>query len=53
MTGGGFGGSTVSLVKKDKVKEFIRETGEKYRAAVGYDATFYATSVSDGAREIF
>ncbi len=53
MTGGGFGGSTASLVKKDKVKEFIRETGEKYRAAVGYDATFYATSVSDGAREIF
>lgn len=52
MTGGGFGGSTVSLVKKDKVSDFIHETGEKYRAAVGYGATFYTTSVSDGAREV-
>ena len=31
MTGAGFGGCTVSIVKKDKVKEFIEEVGKKYK----------------------
>ena len=52
MTGGGFGGCTVSLVKSDCVDEFIRETGAKYREAVGYDCTFYLTGVGNGAHEI-
>ena len=48
MTGGGFGGSTVSLVRKDGVEEFERFVGERYRAAVGYDPTFYPVEISDG-----
>lgn len=30
MTGGGFGGSTISLVKENFVDEFIQETGRIY-----------------------
>ena len=48
MTGGGFGGSTVSLVRKDGVSAFEEEVAEKYRAAVGYDPTFYPVEISDG-----
>lgn len=51
MTGGGFGGCTVSLVKKDRVGEFVREVGERYKKAVGYEAVFYETLISDGSYE--
>lgn len=50
MTGAGFGGCTVSIVKKDKVENFIKNVGEKYREKIGYDADFYVVSVSEGAR---
>ncbi len=52
MTGGGFGGCTVSIVKEDKVEDFIKTVGEAYKEKIGYEATFYAFDISDGAREI-
>lgn len=48
MTGAGFGGSTVSIVKKDKVDDFIKRIGKIYRDTIGYEATFYQAEVSDG-----
>ena len=48
MTGGGFGGSTISLVHKDAVKEFESFVQNKYRAAVGYDPTFYSVQIGNG-----
>ena len=48
MTGGGFGGSAVSLVEKDKTAAFENYVCEKYEAAVGYRPTFYETRISDG-----
>lgn len=52
MTGAGFGGCTVSIVKNDKVEEFIQNIGRKYEEIIGYKADFYVASIGDGAREI-
>jgi galactokinase len=52
MTGAGFGGCTISLVRKDKVADFIAAVNASYAKEIGYEATFYLTSVSDGAHEI-
>lgn len=52
MTGAGFGGCTVSIVKKDAVNVFIEQVGEKYRKKIGYDADFYVVEIGDGPREL-
>lgn len=52
MTGAGFGGCTVSIVKNDKLYEFIDTVGKKYADIIGYEASFYVASIGEGAREI-
>ena len=52
MTGAGFGGCTVSIVKKDKVDDFIKNIGEAYKNKIGYAADFYIAAVSEGARKL-
>ena len=52
MTGAGFGGCTVSLVKEDGVDEFIEKVGAEYLEKVVYAASFYITEIGDGGREI-
>lgn len=52
MTGAGFGGCAVSIVKNDKVDEFIKNIGKKYKEVIGYEASFYIASIGDGAREL-
>ncbi|MGI6561322.1 MAG: galactokinase [Clostridia bacterium] len=52
MTGAGFGGCTVSLVKEDAVESFTRIVTEKYRERIGYDCTVYVATVGDGGREL-
>lgn len=49
MTGAGFGGCTVSIVKNDDIKEFIRNVGEKYAEKIGYEASFYVAQIGNGA----
>ena len=53
MTGAGFGGCTVSLVEKSRVPAFIESVGRKYEEATGIKASFYDTSIEDGAQELF
>ena len=48
MIGGGFGGCTISLVKKTAVASFIEKVGAAYEKAMGYQASFYETSIEDG-----
>ncbi len=52
MTGGGFGGCTVSIVKEAAVEDFIREVGEGYTKRTGRTASFYVTETSDGAGRV-
>ena len=52
ITGGGFGGCTVSIVKNDAVDTFISTVGEKYKEAVGHEAGFYVVDIGDGAHKI-
>lgn len=49
MTGAGFGGCTVNIVKNDCIRDFIQTVGEKYRRTVGYTADFYVVDIGDGA----
>ena len=48
MIGAGFGGCTISIVKKTAVDGFIRRVGKAYHDTIGYNASFYETSIEDG-----
>ena len=48
MTGAGFGGCTISIVKKNMVKQFEDAVGSAYKNAIGYDASFYQAEIADG-----
>ncbi|MGB1310684.1 MAG: galactokinase [Leucothrix sp.] len=52
MTGGGFGGCTVNLVKTSQVQHFIDSVGQRYKAACGLTADFYPTRSDSGMREL-
>ena len=52
MTGAGFGGCTVALVKKEGVDDFINTVGQGYKDKIGYEASFYIAEVGNGTREI-
>ena len=49
ITGGGFGGCTVSIVKRDAVDTFIETLGSGYRKQTGCEAEFYVVDIGDGA----
>ena len=52
MTGAGFGGCTVSIVKNDCIDMFIKNVGEEYLREIGYAADFYVVEVGEGAGRI-
>jgi galactokinase len=52
MTGGGFGGSAIALLRRDAMDEFAATISGRYREAFGRDATVFFTTIADGAREI-
>ena len=53
ITGGGFGGCTVSLVKEDNVQEFIEKLAPVYHDKIGLNAEFYVADIGDGVRKIY
>ncbi|MCD7974063.1 MAG: galactokinase [Candidatus Azobacteroides sp.] len=52
MTGGGFGGCTVALVKEEAIDTYIQEVGKAYEAKTGLKPEFYVAEIGDGARKI-
>lgn len=52
ITGGGFGGCTVSIVRNDAVDNFISSIGAVYKEKVGHAAEFYVVDIGDGARRL-
>lgn len=52
MTGAGFGGCTVSIVKDECVDNFKETIRVKYKEKIGYEPDFYVVSTSDGTRKL-
>lgn len=52
MTGAGFGGCIVSLVKNDKIDSYIENVKREYKNKVGLEAEFYIATPGDGARKL-
>ena len=52
ITGGGFGGCTVSIVENDAVDNFICSIGASYKEKVGHEAEFYTVDIGEGAGEL-
>ena len=52
MTGAGFGGCTVSIVKDEAIDTFIAEVGKAYEKKIGYAADFYVVEIGDGPRTL-
>lgn len=48
MMGGGFGGSTISIVKTSEVDKFKEYVCNKYENEIGYKAKCYDIDISDG-----
>ena len=52
MTGAGFGGCTVSIVKDEAVETFIAQVGKVYEEKIGYAADFYVVEIGDGPQKL-
>ncbi|KPN14014.1 galactokinase [Bacillus australimaris] len=52
MTGAGFGGCTISIVRENQLASFIEETGAIYQEKTGIQASFYTAGIGGGAREL-
>jgi galactokinase len=53
MTGAGFGGCTVSIVREADVETFVRDVGKKYEERTGLKADFYVAEVGDGSKQLY
>lgn len=52
MTGAGFGGCAIALVKKSEWEAFATAVKESYREKIGYETDIYQASIDDGARKL-
>ena len=52
MTGAGFGGCTVSIVKDEAIDTFIEQVCKAYKEKIGYAADFYVVEIGDGPQTL-
>ena len=52
MTGGGFGGCTVNLVRQENASEFAAQVAERYQRATGITSQMYSCSAEDGVQAL-
>jgi galactokinase len=51
MTGAGFGGCAIAVVRKDVFEDFCNDVRMDYWKATGYSPQFYIAKASEGVRE--
>ena len=52
MTGAGFGGCTVAVIRDEAVDTFVKTVGEAYIKEFGHEASFFVTEIGDGGHEV-
>ena len=52
MTGAGFGGCTVSIIREDAIDNYINSCKPAYTEKIGYEPSFYITEIGNGGHEI-
>lgn len=52
MMGGGFGGCTINIIKKDAIKSFKKEVLKTYYKKFNNNCSFYTVKLSDGTRVV-
>lgn len=52
MTGAGFGGCTVAIVKEENLEEFISKVSKAYHQKTGLKAEFYLPEIGNGVEEL-
>ena len=52
MTGAGFGGAAIALVKNEHIDLFIENVGNAYLGEMGYKADFYIANIGEGVCEL-
>ncbi|AWZ49345.1 galactokinase [Clostridiaceae bacterium 14S0207] len=52
MTGAGFGGCAIALVKKTELDKFKEEVSREYKKVIGYEPSFYFSGIGEGTRKL-
>lgn len=52
MTGAGFGGCAIALIKKDSIDDFTRKLNQYYKEEIGYSPEVFASNIGNGVGEI-
>lgn len=52
MTGAGFGGCAIAIVNNNHIDDFVKNVGQTYKDAIGYEASFYVASIGDGPTKL-
>ena len=52
MTGAGFGGCAIALIRNNKVNDFVERLTKYYTPKIGYEPSVFVSNIGDGAKEI-